>query len=277
MLYFSSFPQTLYRFGDAENAAAAFQNISAYADVIDQFKNSEQSYLKYNILEGDRPDIVSAKLYGDMKYYWTFYLMNDNIRRQGWPLAYKDLVNHVKESYPHTTLVFRTDGSGTGHVGHTDPTQDLVKIFEIGSFIQGSISGASGTVIRKDLELGHVIISGSTGTWQVGETVYFNRITANPLSLFDPNPLVPYSDITIFEHAKLKSSSLEYLSAHHFEDANGKYIDINPNSETQSSFIVEKTHLDTLEAENSKLKSINILKPDVIRTVARNFIDIMSG
>jgi len=277
MSYFQSYPVVPYQFGGNDNAIAAVQNISAYADVIDKFKNSAQSYLLYDIIEGDRPDVVSYNIYGSDNYYWTFYLMNDNLRRQGWPLIYNEIVDQAKESYPHTTLVFRTDDNGVGHVGHSDPAQDLIRIFKVGSKLEGALSGATGTVVRKDLDLGQVIISGSAGVWQNGEAVYFNRIAEDPQSLLDPSFAAQYEGITIFENAKLKTSSLEYLSAHHYEDASGNWIDVNPNNEVQSSLITEKTHLDFIEDENSKLKRIKILKPSIIRQVTQTFSTVIGG
>jgi len=277
MTYFAPFGQTVYKFGEADNAIVSFQNISAYADIVDKFKEAEQSYLKYSILDGDRPDVLSSKMYGDQKYYWTYYLLNDHIRRQGWPLSYNEMEETAKEQYPNTTLVFRTDGTGIGHVGHTDATQNLVNIWKIGSVIYGAQSGAYGTVVRKDLDQGHVIISDSVGIWIPGEAVYFNRITQNPLAAFDPNPFAEYADITIYEHAILNSFSAEYLSCHHMENAAGEWVDTDPNTESQAALLVEKTHLDVLQAENDKLREINYLKPEVIRSVHRAFIERMTG
>jgi len=277
MSYFSNFPRTYYLFGDADNKVSVFPALSSYANVVDKFKLDEQSYLNYNIIDGDRPDVLSAKLYGDQKYYWTLYLMNEHIRRQGWPLSYAELVQQVKDSYPHTTLVFRTDGSGTGHVGHTDPVQNIIQTFKVGSRLQGLTSGATGTVIRKDLDLGQIIISGSSGSWQNGEVVYFNRVTENPAALLDPNPTVAYEGVTVYEHAILKSSSSEFLSAHHYENAAGEWVDIDPAIETQSAFIVEKTHFDTVEEQNNKLKIIKVLRADRVDLVFNTFNSLMGG
>ena len=78
MGYFAPFENVQYKFGGADNALTIFQNVSAYADILDTFKESFQHYLTYTVLDGDRPDVISAKLYDDPKYYWTFYLMNDH-------------------------------------------------------------------------------------------------------------------------------------------------------------------------------------------------------
>ena len=62
MLYFQDFGNLLYRFGD-EKDTVVFQNISKYADVIDQVKD-DISFLNYHtIQEGFRPDQLSIQLY----------------------------------------------------------------------------------------------------------------------------------------------------------------------------------------------------------------------
>ena len=274
---FSPFENINYRFGGEDNSLTIFQNISAYADIIDQFKDSFQHYLSYQILEGDRPDVLAAKMYGDSKYYWTFFLMNDHLRRQGWPLTYSQLVSKITATYPNVTLVFRTDDYGIPHVGHPDGNQNLFNIFKVGSFVTGTQSGAKGTVIRKNMDFGQIILNNNSGTWINGETVKFDRITENPLSLLDPNSIEEYEDITFFENARLKSASTEILSTHHYEDADGNWVDIDPRIEEQPAFLTEITRFDYNLYENEKLRKIKVIKPGAIRSIHRGFVEFMAG
>ena len=50
MRYFSSFDQLLYRFGN-EESQTAFQDLSAYSDVVDELKVNVISYNTYVINE----------------------------------------------------------------------------------------------------------------------------------------------------------------------------------------------------------------------------------
>ena len=106
MSFFNGFPFTSYKVGN-ETDVAYIQDISAYVDIIDQVKENVSIYQKYDILDGERPDVLSEKLYGSTKYYWTFYLMNDSIRKNGFPLSSNELDVWVKKKYPNTTLVTR--------------------------------------------------------------------------------------------------------------------------------------------------------------------------
>ena len=97
MLYFQDFGTLLYQFWDEEDTTI-FQDISRYADVIDQVKD-DISFLNYHtIQEGFRPDQVSLQLYNSPNYYWTFYLLNDDIRLQGWPLPNGERLEYIKKN-----------------------------------------------------------------------------------------------------------------------------------------------------------------------------------
>ena len=78
MLYFKDVEKLTYKFGD-EPDKVVFQNLSAYADVVDQIKNDLTFANDHTIQEGFRADQVSIQLYETPLHYWTFYLLNDII------------------------------------------------------------------------------------------------------------------------------------------------------------------------------------------------------
>lgn len=90
MSYFKSFPRVFYKFGD-EQTSDVFENLSVYSDMVDQIRDKVSLYEDYYILPGERPDQVSQKLYDTPEYHWTFYLMNQKLREQGWPLSSANL------------------------------------------------------------------------------------------------------------------------------------------------------------------------------------------
>ena len=156
MLYFNDFPDVGYKFGD-EVDETIFQNISVYAEVIDQIK-SEVTFLNtFTIQEGFRPDQVSQILYDTPLHYWTFYLLNDDIREQGWPLIRHEFEEYIKKAFPNTTLTTRDSA--------------LVSKFKVGQTVTGNSSGASGKIIRRNIDLGQLIIEGIVNFRQAGETI----------------------------------------------------------------------------------------------------------
>ena len=53
MAYFYNFPNVTYKFGN-EESVTAFQDISAYVDIIDQIKDDVNFYQFYNVLYNTR-------------------------------------------------------------------------------------------------------------------------------------------------------------------------------------------------------------------------------
>lgn len=103
MSYFRNFPVVGYNFGN-EIDTALFQNITTYIDLIDQVADNATQYEYYSIMDNERPDSLSYKLYGTSDYYWTFYLLNTKLRKQGWPISEQDLYSKGKEYYPNTVI-----------------------------------------------------------------------------------------------------------------------------------------------------------------------------
>ena len=82
MRYMQQLHAILYKFGN-ETKPVFFPELNSYVDILDQLKVDQAFYEDYTILSGDRPDIVSNKLYNSPDYYWTFYMLNDHLRESG--------------------------------------------------------------------------------------------------------------------------------------------------------------------------------------------------
>jgi hypothetical protein len=150
MSYFRNFPVSFYRFGDNEDPVL-FQNITAYVDLIDQIVDDATAYEKYTIIDGERPDTLSFKLYGSVDYYWTFYLINEKIRQQGWPLSSTEVYAKAKEFYPNTVVMTDESMHGEFYIGDIaatlpfdNPTfkgEILEKRYDLGQLVLKPIRG----------------------------------------------------------------------------------------------------------------------------------------
>lgn len=167
MSYFYNFRPTLYRFGsEEESSIAVATNLTQYTDYIDQIKNRDLFLSDYTIPVNERPDQTSFRLYGTTDYYWTFFLVNDKMRENGWPLTLKEIHDAAQKRYPHRMVtvqlqqedvidyydddnkpIYRTKLVGTA------PDQ-----FEVGSIVTGNVSGTRGQIIKRDLSLGTFVI-----------------------------------------------------------------------------------------------------------------------
>lgn len=156
MSYFDNFPLVYYKFGDDE-PEVIWQNLSVYVDLLDQLSDQAAFYDTHHIIDGDRPDTMSYKLYEDVEFYWTFYLINPHIRRGGWPLTNQQLQERARESYPNWTITTTGDISGPKFVA--------------GQTIRGGLSATVGTIVETNLELGQIVVDTRGYTDKVFEKV----------------------------------------------------------------------------------------------------------
>ena len=234
--YFRNFPKTSYFFG-TEGEANIVENIAIYADVIDQIRDTATTYQKYNILPDERPDQVSMKLYDTPNYYWTFFLMNDHLREQGWPLSNSKLFEFATKTYDERVLETKT------------PLSDK---FAIGNEVEGLSSFATGTIVHRNLDLGQVWIESGNGR------------------SFVSNEPVRTTTTLVDELITLIGTSKRINSAHHYENSDGEYVDIDPHVDRPSIY-TEKTWYDELTRQNDALKSIIVIRNNLIGEIVKSF------
>ncbi len=99
-MFFSQFPKTEY---SIENNA--IQNVITdyfrYVDVVDRLAQSTYAYSTVDILDSERPDTLSYRLYGTPDYYWTFFITNDFLKEgiSAWPKGDSEIKSHIKNQY----------------------------------------------------------------------------------------------------------------------------------------------------------------------------------
>lgn len=83
-------------------------DISRTVDINNLNEDKVSYYTYYNIQNGDRPDIISQKLYGNPNYYWTFFILNDQLKtgiNNSWPLSSADLENMISDEYDEYSAI----------------------------------------------------------------------------------------------------------------------------------------------------------------------------
>ena len=108
MSFFSQFPKIKYDI-NADGVKTELTDIFRHVDVKEQLLDNVGTYSFYEILEGERPDIVSNRLYGTPDYYWTFFVLNENLKNglNDWPKSYRQFELMIEQDYSdYSTLVF---------------------------------------------------------------------------------------------------------------------------------------------------------------------------
>lgn len=250
MRYFKNFSRVDYKFGDEHFARGGgdavweiTQDLSSYVDVVDQVRQNASFYQKYTILENDRPDIVSEKIYGTPAYHWTFFIMNDRLRQYGWPLTMVELEKKVKRDFPHKYVETRNTLTGS---------------FLVGERAVASQSAGSGVIKRRFLDLGLVIID-SDKNFRQGEQVTNVSPSANTTST-----------ITV------AATGFEYNAPRYYEDGNKNPVDIDP-AVGPGALLNEVTNFDHYVRENEKQREITVIRPDAITSVVGTYFQAIGG
>jgi hypothetical protein len=229
-MFFKEFPTVGYNFG-TETGFNQFQNISAYVDIIDDIKDDISFYQYYNILD-KRPDQVSYELYGNVNFYWTFFLLNDNLRRQGWPIRELDYQNWVVNKYNKKVIT----------------TKDSLDVgFRQGDTVTGFGSGATGIIRKRNEDLGQLFISSEIN--------------------FEANELVQDVNGNIIT---VDTAVPEYNAVKYYLDPNGDFVDINP-ADGPGQLYTAVTFSDHLKNELDNLRNIKVIKPEAINAIVIAF------
>ena len=116
MSYFSKFKTILYNF--SEKNRRIDYNINEVTDITTRIKivntfnkNSIFNYNTYKIQDGERPDTIAFKEYGDSKLHWIILLFNE-IKNPlfEWPKNNFELDSFINEKYRGTSLFLNVHG-----------------------------------------------------------------------------------------------------------------------------------------------------------------------
>lgn len=134
MSYFKNFETISYDF-DGIGIEKDIKNIAQYSTIVSKNLDNVAFYSYYNILDGERPDNVSQKLYGTPAYYWLFFIINDGLQNywHDWPKGSEALRNYVEQEFIGLAAIFDADVPAFGK-------------FVVGGTVSGSLSGATGKV-----------------------------------------------------------------------------------------------------------------------------------
>lgn len=166
MAYFSNFQKVGYDL-DGDGYTAQLTNLTHFSRIGTKYLDDVSFYSYYNISEGERPDMVSYKLYDTTEYYWTFFIINNTLFNafNDWPKGTADLADFVEAKYQNLAAI----SAPIGTIGF----DEIAGKFNIGETVQGGVSGALGTIVAKYPTLGYIEIQPTSGTFREdGEGIY---------------------------------------------------------------------------------------------------------
>tara|TARA_B100000579_G_C22784822_1_gene831312 strand:+ start:305 stop:1027 length:723 start_codon:yes stop_codon:yes gene_type:complete len=159
--FFKHIPNINYDFksdGKYYQAKDLFRKVSTWS----YLQDGVSGYNYYRITEGERPDVVASKLYGDGTLYWTFFLVNENLQDfNDWPKSNQLLEKFINRKYSGKCLV---SSSSTDIVSATSK-------FQLGEKVSQSSSGAIGFITKVDPTHNRLIVNSVEGSFTTGTVV----------------------------------------------------------------------------------------------------------
>jgi len=122
-MYFKNFPTIPY---DAVGSGQTkdVKNILRRVSVRSKVKANVLFYDTYDVKEGESPESIADKLYGDPELHWIVLLVNDiTDRYHQWPMTYAQFLQFVNDKY--------ADPNGVHHYEIAQSSGDTTKTIEV--------------------------------------------------------------------------------------------------------------------------------------------------
>jgi hypothetical protein len=254
--FFKAFPLVQYQFEEDSNEKNIIidinRNVRAYISEMD----NANAYLFYEVSDGSRPDQVSMELYGTPAYYWTFFVVNEDLSNglHEWPKSSQELTNFVDETYFRTaiTLESKLGASSTSHHLYKYPT--LV----IGETVTGLTSLATGKIAEINYTTNSLILSDVTGTFADEDFV-------------TGTSRLGFSVGTLFKHIVTKEKD----APHHYIDSQGRIVD-RLNFNVSDSQLPVSNYEHEVNVNDRKL-SIRVINPAAIDSFATRYRKLINS
>jgi hypothetical protein len=104
-MFYRAFPKTYYSFDFKNDSPIAVTNIFTRIKLKSEIMDNVYAFYKYQIEDGDTPELVSYKQYGNPAYHWIVCLVNNLVDPHfDFPLKTQDLENKIIKQYGYNNI-----------------------------------------------------------------------------------------------------------------------------------------------------------------------------
>lgn len=299
MAYFDKFPRVNYTFDGGLSSKRAV-DITKRVGFKSYIKKNSEYFIEYQVRDGDTPEMVANKIYGDPGLHWVILIFNDIINPYyDWPLSQRSLEAYANNKYRGKT--FFLTGTGGNSASIPDVTYDRnMTVWSMNGYTQDAIAlvrkydktlcslevtSISGDFYADDVIYAHGITDG--GTYEVQATVKKLVDTSiealhhfqNPIDNTILNPLGTPPQAGTGEQAVIgHTGGLESLGDFEFLSTEAEYEDtllygyIVNNA---STYVI--TNYEHENSENDNKRTIRLIRPEMLQRVISDFEKLMSG
>ena len=180
--FFRYYPKTFYASNNDVTGVDAVTNIIARFGFEKKLKENSNAFYKYQIQDGDTPEIIADKYYGNVEYHWVVLLFNDIIDPQfDWPLDQNSIIEYIDKKYTANGASNTTVQSGIIWALSQNNVQAYFKVI--------TTTGNDGTISIEKLQVdgntyANVASSTTNYTTQANENVVI-KISKETRSYYD--------------------------------------------------------------------------------------------
>jgi hypothetical protein len=270
MAFFKLFPKVGYDLKDTgilQNVVNIYRSVRPLREFIDDIS----AYRLYEIKNGERPDIVSQRLYGTPDYYWTFFIVNEYLHDglASWPMSQEDLQEYMRTEYNGFAITTRPIVIRNTDQLITDFKNSLAGRFTLGETLTGSANGATGTLTKKIIDLNQLIVQNCIGNFIGDPTTVPNQteVVTGGTSEDSVDSYVTY----------------KYIDApYHYYDANDPERRIVDNGLHVAGgapgynlgYVSNREHLETSNIERSQMR---VIAPEYITQFVDKFEELLNN
>ena len=139
-MYFNKFSQGLYDLkGDGNDKLLTdlFTRVKARDKILDV----ANLFDKYDVPNGETPEITAYKHFGDTKYHWVIMLTNNvQDRYYDWPLSYQAFEEFIKDKYSNPEGIHHYEITQSSGKTKGDGPDDYSHKIEVNSDTTGAVS-----------------------------------------------------------------------------------------------------------------------------------------
>lgn len=118
MAYFSRFPMVTRQFSSSKVIGV---DLTKRTGILAKYKDDPRYFIRYNIQDGENPEILADRLYDNASLSWVVLMFNDimNVAEE-WPLDYQGLLSYAQSKYENIYAIHHYISIQTGLVVDAD-------------------------------------------------------------------------------------------------------------------------------------------------------------
>ena len=243
--YFKNFPEMQYTLSDGK--IITIKDFFRKSKIEQEAVTGLIDYTLYELQEGDRPDTVATRLYGQGDLHWTFYLVNDFDNYFDWFKSSLEFETYMGKKYEG---VYCIAPNSTDLVNYSSGVSYK---FLLGETV--TTSDSEGIVTEVDplhKRLGIKVLRGDFQTGVVSSAQSVKDTSNNPMS-FTPTSTIDKRDGVCYSYK-------DDIKKNQFE-----------NGYTAKSFYEEEWE------KNEEKRKIKIIKPSRIGKIVSEFERVMKS